>query len=235
MTLKLGQVTTVVLSSSVLAQEALQKQDLAFSSRAIPNAIHALHQCRDSVIWLPVDHRWRCLRKILNSSLFSGARLDASSSLRRRKVEELVAYAGKCCRDGKAVDVGRAAFRTSLNVLSNTIFSVDLADPSEDTAQEFRDLVWSIMVEAGRPNLVDYFPVTATLDPQGVRRRMTAYFGRVLELFGGLIHERLAMRRQKKRAAENDALDALLNIREEDRGEIDRMCLVRPFPHSLSL
>ncbi|GFS29977.1 hypothetical protein Acr_00g0009480 [Actinidia rufa] len=79
----------------------------------------------------------------------------------QQKVEERVTYAGKCFRNGMAVDVDRAAFRPSLNVLSNTIFSVDLVDPSEDTVQEFRDLVWSLMVDAGKPNLVDYLPAAA--------------------------------------------------------------------------
>ncbi|KAL7256223.1 hypothetical protein ACSBR1_010199 [Camellia fascicularis] len=73
-----------------------------------------------------------------------------------------------------------------MNVLSNTIFSEDLADPREDTGKEFKELVWNIVVEAGKPNLVDFFPRVAKMDPQGIRQRMTDYFGSVLELFGGI-------------------------------------------------
>lgn len=95
MTLKLGHITTVVISSGAVAREALQKQDLAFSSRSVPNALHAHDQYRYSVVWLPVANRWRSLRKALNSNIFAGSRLDANQHLRRRKVEELIAYVRK--------------------------------------------------------------------------------------------------------------------------------------------
>ncbi|KAK4360669.1 hypothetical protein RND71_019621 [Anisodus tanguticus] len=62
------------------------------------------------------------------------------------------------------VDIGRAALRTSLNLLSNTIFSKDLTDPFSDSAKQ---LALNIMVEGGKPNLVDYFPFLQKIDPQG--------------------------------------------------------------------
>ncbi|KAF5945703.1 hypothetical protein HYC85_015931 [Camellia sinensis] len=70
--LKLGRVTVVVISSPAMAKEVLQKQDLAFSNRSIPNALHAHEQYKYSVVWLLVSNRWRSLRKILNSNIFSG-------------------------------------------------------------------------------------------------------------------------------------------------------------------
>ncbi|CAL5324710.1 unnamed protein product [Camellia sinensis] len=227
MRLKLGRVTVVVISSSAMAKEVLQKQDLAFSNRSIPNALHAHEQYKYSVVWLPVSNRWRSLRKILNSNIFSGNRLDATQELRRRKVAELAEYAQKCSEEGVAMNIGRAGFRTSMNVLSNTIFSEDLADPREDTGKEFKELVWNIMVEAGKPNLVDFFPRVAKMDPQGIRRRMTDYFGSVLELFGGLIDRRLEVRRFRKSLEENDVIDILLNISEENGDEIDRVHIER--------
>nr|D1MI46.1 RecName: Full=Geraniol 8-hydroxylase; AltName: Full=Cytochrome P450 76B10; AltName: Full=Geraniol 10-hydroxylase; Short=SmG10H [Swertia mussotii]ACZ48680.1 geraniol 10-hydroxylase [Swertia mussotii] len=228
MGLQLGQVTTIVVTSSGMAKEVLQKQDLAFSSRSIPNAIHAHDQYKYSVIWLPVASRWRGLRKALNSNMFSGNRLDANQHLRSRKVQELIAYCRKSSQTGDAIDVGRAAFRTSLNLLSNTMFSKDLTDPYSDSAKEFKDLVWNVMVEAGKPNLVDYFPLLDKVDPQGIRKRMTIHFGKILELFGGLIDERL--QQKKAKGVNDDVLDVLLTTSEEspeeiDRTHIQRMCL----------
>lgn len=69
--LRLGKTTTVVISSSVGVKEVLQKQDLAFS-RSVPDAMCAHNHHQFSVIWLPMDNRWRCLRKILNTYIFSG-------------------------------------------------------------------------------------------------------------------------------------------------------------------
>ncbi|GMP31569.1 hypothetical protein CsSME_00005727 [Camellia sinensis var. sinensis] len=223
MSLKLGQITTVVISSSTMAKEVLQKQDLVFSNRSCPNSVHAQAHDQYSMVWLPVAERWRSLRKIMNSNMFSGNRLDANQSLRQQKVQELISYVGKCCQEGVAVDIGRAAFTTSLNLLSNTVFSVDLADPSQDSAKEFRDLVWNIMVEAGKPNLVDYFPVLAKIDPQGIRGRMRVHFAKILQLFGRLIDERLELRKLRKTSEENDVLDILLDIIDQNSEDIDRI------------
>ncbi|KAL7101282.1 hypothetical protein ACP275_08G045300 [Erythranthe tilingii] len=223
MYLRLGFINTVVISSAEMAKEVLQKHDLAFSSRSIPNAIHAHDQFKYSVVWLPVGPRWRSLRKALTANMFSSSRLDSGQNHRCRKVQELVDY----CRSGEAVDVGRAAFRTSLNLLSSTIFSKDLTDPFSDSAKEFRDLVWNIMMEAGKPNLVDFFPILGKLDPQGVRRRTTVHFGELLDLIGGLINERLEKGKSDQNA---DVIDVLLavwkeNPEEIDRTHIERMCL----------
>ncbi|KAI8030233.1 Geraniol 8-hydroxylase [Camellia lanceoleosa] len=114
--------------------------------------------------------------------------------MRQQKVAELVYYARKCGREGVAVDIGRAGFRTSMNVLWNTIFSEDFSDPSQDTGKEFKDMVWNIMAEASRFNLVDFFPAVAKMDPQGIRQHMTnvdvsdddgygAWSGEVVETF----------------------------------------------------
>ncbi|KAL7224051.1 hypothetical protein ACSBR1_025495 [Camellia fascicularis] len=57
MSLKLGQLTTIVVSSSTMAKQVLQKQDLAFSTRSIPNSPHAHDHNHYSVVWLPVADR----------------------------------------------------------------------------------------------------------------------------------------------------------------------------------
>ncbi|CAI9299765.1 unnamed protein product [Lactuca saligna] len=218
MFLKLGRTTALVISSAAAAKEVLQKQDLAFSSRHIPDALNAHNHSHYSAVWLPVSTQWRTLRKILNTNIFTGNSLDTNQHLRRKKVQELVAYCRKAglCKD--PVDIGRAAFRTTLNLLSNTIFSIDLTDPYEDSGKEFRELVGNIMVEAGKPNLVDFFPLLKKIDPQGIKRRMTHYFGKIFEIFEGLIEERLVMNRSKH----EDVLDLCLKISQENPDEFNR-------------
>ncbi|XP_031117493.1 geraniol 8-hydroxylase-like [Ipomoea triloba] len=221
MNLKLGMINTVVISSSAMAKQALQKQDLAFSThRSIADALRANNHSQFSVVFLPVASRWRALRKIMNSNIFSGNRLEINQQLRAKKIEELIIYCQKSSEVGEAVDIGRAAFRTTLNLLSNTIFSKDLTDPYSDSGKEFKDLVWNMMLEAGKPNLVDYFPFLEKFDPQGVRRRLTCHFTKALDLFQDLIDERLEERKIKGNKNE-DALDSLLNVSQERPEEID--------------
>ncbi|KAM3286279.1 hypothetical protein P3S67_025078 [Capsicum chacoense] len=83
MGLKLGQITTVIISSSDMAKHVLQKQDLAFSSSmSIPDTVLINNYHMFSVSWLSICPQWRSLRKILNSHIFSVSKLDATQHLR---------------------------------------------------------------------------------------------------------------------------------------------------------
>lgn len=83
MHLKLGQITTVVISSSDMAKQVLQKQDSAFSSRSIPDIVKEENFHMFSVGWLPASHpQWRIFRKFMTSHIFSINKLDASHHLR---------------------------------------------------------------------------------------------------------------------------------------------------------
>ncbi|KAH9697251.1 cytochrome P450 family 76 subfamily C polypeptide 7 [Citrus sinensis] len=180
MSLRLGQVTTVVVSSPSMAKAILKEHDSSFRDRKVPEAVLSLPNRHPefSLVWLPVSPLWKNLRKICNMHIFTSQKLDANQDLRRKKIKDLLAYVDENCRMGKAIDFGQAAFNTSLNLLSNTIFSIDVVDPSE---RKFKDTVWGIMEEAGKPNLSDHFPLLKMLDLQGIRRRNTLYAGKMFE------------------------------------------------------
>ncbi|PHU21147.1 Geraniol 8-hydroxylase [Capsicum chinense] len=220
MSLKLGQLTTVVISSSTMAKQVLKYQDQDFTSRFAPDAVQVHNYCKYSVGWLPVCPQWRKLRRILNTNMFSTNSLDANQHLRSRKVKELIAYCARCSQEGEALDVGQVTFKTNLNMLSNTLFSKDLADPFSDSKVELKDVIWGIMAEIGKPNLADFFPMLKMIDLQGIRRRTTNQVDKLFKLFDDLINERL----EEKRRGSNekgDVLEAFLNISEENPEEIN--------------
>ncbi|EXC17810.1 Cytochrome P450 76C4 [Morus notabilis] len=221
MSLKLGQVTAIVVSSPAMAKEVLQTHDQHLSNRTIPDALHILGHQHTGLPWIPVSNHWRTLRKICNTQLFAVKVLDTNQELRRRKVRELFEGVRRSGSAGESVDIGSEAFTTTLNLLSNTIFSVDLADPKSELAREFKEVAWGIMKEAGTPNLGDYFPLLRKIDPQGIRRRMTVHFERILSLLDGMINQRLRVR-ESSGVVHGDVLDTLLNIIEEKTEDINR-------------
>ncbi|XP_038687187.1 LOW QUALITY PROTEIN: geraniol 8-hydroxylase-like [Tripterygium wilfordii] len=224
MSLKLGKVTAVIFSSATMAKEVLQKHDIAFANRTVclVDAVR-VHEHEDAGLpWLPISPAWRIHRKVCNSYIFSGQRLDASQEIRQKKVQELLVFVEESCCSGKPIDIGQAAFSTIVNLLSNTIFSVDLADSDSDIARMFKRVVNGIMEEAGKPNLSDYFPLLRKIDPQGIRRRMTLYFGKILELFDQMIKDRSRLRKEPDFISSNDVLDTLLDICERNSEDFDR-------------
>ncbi|KAL2927659.1 Cytochrome P450 76AD1 [Bienertia sinuspersici] len=225
--LKLGSVTTIVVSSADVAKEMFLKNDQALANRTIPDSVRAGDHDKLSISWLPVSAKWRNLRKISAVQLLSNQRLDASQAQRQAKVQQLLTYVQDCSKKGQPVDLGRAAFTASLNLLSNTFFSVELASHESSASQEFKQLMWNIMEEIGRPNYADYFPILGYIDPFGIRRRLAAYFDKLIAVFQNIITER-----QKIRSANpgikptNDILDTLLNLYQDNElsmGEINHL------------
>lgn len=221
MTLKLGTITTIVISSPEITKEALQKNDQAFSSRTVPDMARAFNHHKNSMAWLPANGHWRILRKASAMQIFAPKHLDATQELRRRKVQELLDHVNQSCNSSVAIDIGRAVFTSVLNSISNTFFSIDLAQHGSNLSQEFQGLICGAAEEAGRPNFADYFPVLRLVDPQGVRKRTTNYYAKVLGIFDGIINERVELRASAKGPkASNDVLDSLLSLTEEDNSEM---------------
>lgn len=223
MTLKLGTITTIVVSSSDTAKQVLQQHDHTFSNRTIPDTVRATDHHKSSIVFLPASTRWRNFRKICSTEMFTVHRLDAGQSLRRRKVQELMDHVLESCKSGQAVDIGQASFTTTLNLISNTFFSIDLAHYHSTSSQEFKDLVCGMMELAGKPNnIADFFPILRFLDLQGARGKMTAYLKKLFVVFDGIIVPRLQLRASTEAYSEkNDLLDALLNLPKENDYEFN--------------
>ncbi|KAL9234405.1 hypothetical protein vseg_009281 [Gypsophila vaccaria] len=212
MSLKLGTMTTIVISSPDVAKQMFTNHDLAFSGRKLPDATTVADHHKHSVVWLPVCPKWRDLRKIAVVQLFTSHRLDMSQGLRQKKIDELIEHVQQCCEKGQFVHVGKAGFTTTLNLLSNTFFSVDLGSHDTKDLQEFKDIVWGLLVLGATPNVSDFFPLVRRFDLQGVLRRTGRLFDRMVAVFDRIIDERLSDRS----AAKDDVLGVLLKLVEDN-------------------
>ncbi|KAK7272605.1 hypothetical protein RJT34_29314 [Clitoria ternatea] len=221
MQLKLGQLTTIVISSADIAKEILQTHDLLFSNRRIPQAVIVQNHDLYSMAFLPVSPLWRDLRKICNNQLFSSKTLDASQETRHKKLQELLSDVHRSSLKGEAVDIGSATFRTTINVLSNAIFSLDFVN-SAGEAEEYRGIVENLGIVIATPNLVDFFPVLKTVDPQGIRKRSTTYVPKLFNIFDYLINKRLELRGGENFVTNNDMFDSFLNISQESGQKMDK-------------
>ncbi|XP_013467818.2 geraniol 8-hydroxylase [Medicago truncatula] len=220
MHLKLGQITTIVISSPDIAQEVFQTHDLSISDRTIPQAVAVLGHEHFSLPFMPMSNLWRDLRKICKNNLFSNKTLDASNELRCKKLQELLCDIDRSSLVGEAVDVEKAAFKTLLNVLSNTFFSMDFVNSAGET-DEYKDIVESLMTAIGTPNLVDFFPILRMFDPQGIRGISATYAEKLLQIFDSYITKRLELRNEENYVTNGDMLDNLLNISQENGQMMD--------------
>ena len=140
----------------------------------------------------------------------------------------------RCCANKKAVNVGEVAFTTTLNILSNLLFSIDLSGYDTTLSQEFRDVITGATEVAGKPNLVDFFPPLKPFDPQGLAREATIIGNKLHTMFDKIIYLRLQTRVRSSSVdtvplAENDLLDALLDIHLKDDSQLSKTDMNRLF------
>jgi len=210
MSLKLGQITTIVVSSPNMAKEILQTHDQFLSNKVIPNAVQVHDHHKYSMTFLPVSPPWRDLKKIGNNQLLSNKTLDESKGIRSQKLQEFLNDINQSSLINEAVDIGNIAFKTSINLLSNTIFSLDLVNTS-DSVDDFKELVVNIMEECGKPNIADLFPSLRMFDLQGIKGRTSVYAGKIIDIFQRLVDQRLKLREVKGFDTNNDMLSTFLN------------------------
>ncbi|XP_057462489.1 cytochrome P450 76T24-like [Actinidia eriantha] len=144
MTVQLGLITTVVASSTEMAREILQKNDQAFLGRPIPDAVTAERDYERSIAWISGGPQWRKLRKLCNSQIFTTQRLDALQGLRHQMMDHIVDRLVEASDAQEAIHIGRLVFGTILNLLSKTMFSVDMLDLKSDSIDELKELIWRI-------------------------------------------------------------------------------------------
>ncbi|CAM0951618.1 unnamed protein product [Alopecurus aequalis] len=219
MSLKFGTTNAIVASSASGARDVLYKHDHLLAARSITDAGRALGNHERSIVWLPcTSPLWKRLRAVCTNHLFSPRGLDATRAVREEKVRELVGCLGG--HAGETVDVGRVVFSGVLNLVSNVLFSEDVADMSSDGAQELEMLIKGMVEEFTKPNLSDLFPVLSVLDLQGRRRRSAQHLRRFSDFF-----DRIVGRRMKGGGGERkeDFLDVLLQLHSEDQLGLDAL------------
>lgn len=231
MTLWLGSMGTVVISSSEVAQEMFKNHDVVLAGRKIYEAMKGNYGHEGSLITSQYGPHWRMLRRLCTTEFFVTSRLDTMRGVRGRCIDRMVQFIEDAGRDsGKnGIDVGRFFFLMAFNLIGNLIFSKDLLDPSSERGARFFYHAGKVMELAGKPNIADFFPVLRVLDPQGIRRKTQFHVERAFEIAGGFIKERMEkemsameedgdIKKQKKK----DFLDVLLEFRGDGVEEVSR-------------
>ncbi|XVE57350.1 hypothetical protein DITRI_Ditri04bG0084100 [Diplodiscus trichospermus] len=222
MTLRLGFVTTIIASSAETAKQILQTHEQTFSDRTVPDGVASQPNPEWTLAWALGDSRWRNRRRICNTQLFTVQRLNSLQHLRQQKVEQLIKHIKKQRVSGSQVNIGQVAFATALNLVSTTIFSIDIVDPEFSTAQEFKDLVWRIMEDSAKPNLSDYFPMIKRFDLQGIKKHIRPSYMRLHEIFDEMIDQRMEARASDSMTRNGDFLDVLLDQCDENGSDFSR-------------
>ncbi|KAM3343842.1 hypothetical protein P3S68_025932 [Capsicum galapagoense] len=210
--LKLGTTWLVVGSSPSVAIKILKTHDRILSARHVPNAVPSKGSGLDktSLGWNSGGNsRWRYLRTLCKTELFSGKVLESQACLREKKVMELVEFLRS--KEGQVVNIGELVFATVLNMLSNVLISKDMANFDNETEDGgLKSLVRGIVELAAAPNIYEFYPIFGKLDIQGLRKKYTHVVTQFCSKLEPILEERRNSR-ENGSSNQQDFLETLLD------------------------
>lgn len=119
------------------------------------------------------------------------------------------------------MNIGEAAFITSLNLMTATLFSVDFTSFDSGDTRDLMDIIEGVMKCLGSPNVADFFPVLKPVDPQGIQGKSSVYFGKLLDRFEDIINQRLESRKMSGGSTKkDDFLETILDLKEGSEYEL---------------
>ncbi|XP_015571154.2 (S)-N-methylcoclaurine 3'-hydroxylase isozyme 1 [Ricinus communis] len=208
--LRLGSRVVVVGSSPLAATEILKTHDRLLSARTIPKVLpYKIHFVdRLAIVWASsCNERWKFLRALCRTELFSANAIESQAALREKKMIEMVEYLSS--EQGQVVNIGEVVFTSVFNTISNLIFSKDLLSfEDQERGSGLKNATWRLMELTVAPNIADFYPVFAGLDPQGLQKKMLKY---MKEMFSAWeIHIKERRETHVHGAPTNDFLDVFL-------------------------
>ncbi|CAI0398368.1 unnamed protein product [Linum tenue] len=129
MSLQLGELSYIVISTPEAAQQVMKTHDLEFASRPsllAPNVL--FNGCKD-IAFAPYGEYWRQMRKIGVLELFSGKRVQSFRRVREEEVSNLVDSIALLAETGEAVDLTSMMSAVTSAVTSRAAFG---KAPEED-------------------------------------------------------------------------------------------------------
>ncbi|XP_003534174.2 uncharacterized protein [Glycine max] len=167
MSLKLGQVQAIVVSSPETAELFLKTHDTVFASRPKIQASEYLSHGTKGLVFSEYSAYWRKVRKVCTLQLLSASKVDMFAPLRRQELGVLVKSLRNSAASREVVDLSEVLGE----LMENIVYKMVLGR-ARDHRFELKGLVHQVMNLVGAFNLADYMPWLGAFDPQGITRRL---------------------------------------------------------------
>ncbi|KAJ7969672.1 Cytochrome P450 [Quillaja saponaria] len=167
MSLRLGHVPAIVVSSPEAAQLFLKTHDAVFSNRPKFQATELMSYGSQGVATTEYGPYWRNIRKLCTLELFSPSKIESYAPLRREEVGLLVESLKRSAVAHQVVDLSKIT-----SDLIETITFKMILGRSKDDKFDMKGLIQEVGRLAGAFNIADYVPLLGVIDLQGLTRAM---------------------------------------------------------------
>ncbi|ESQ42676.1 hypothetical protein EUTSA_v10013314mg [Eutrema salsugineum] len=215
MLLKLGRVSTVVVSSPQTAKQVLRDHDLHCCSRPSVEATRKFSYNYLDIAFSPYDDYWKEKRKLCVRELFSTKRVNSIQPIKEMEMKKLIDSITESAFEKTPVNLSERFISLNANVVCKASFGVSFQGTVLNN-EKFLDLVHETFEVLKSFSASEFFP----------------YIGWIFDWFTGL-HERrdrcvrdfdafyeqmidLHLQKNREERSEDDFVDLLLRLEKEE-------------------
>ncbi|CAN6584935.1 unnamed protein product [Malus baccata var. baccata] len=220
MSMRLGNKTTIVVSSPKAAEQFLKTHNTIFASRPQVQASKYMSYDTKAMAFSEYGPYWRHVRKLCTLQLLSPSRIEAFAPLRREEVGLLVQSLKVATEAGEVVDLSEKVGELVVGITYRMV----LGRKNNDMF-DLKGIIEEVMFLSGAFNIGDYVPFLIPLDLQGcypsslitkngLTKRMKRISKTVDQLFEKIIqdHEQVSRSEQVQGNHHKDFVDVLLSL-----------------------
>ncbi|CAL9002224.1 unnamed protein product [Prunus brigantina] len=209
-----GSRRVVIVSSPSAVEECFTRNDIVLANR--PRLLMGKHVLYNNTTMAgsPYGDHWRNLRRIGVTEIFSTARLQTFSGIRKDEVKHLLLKLSQNARDGFAkVELksmfNELTFNIVMTMVAGKRYYGDDVSVDKEEAKQFRQIMSDAFLYGSAANPADYLPILNWVGRGGYEKKLKTLAKRTDAFLQGLIDEH---RRKGKNGT--TMIDHLLSLQE---------------------
>lgn len=165
MSLQLGNVPTIVVSSSEAAELFLKTHDAVFANRPKLEAAEYTYGA-ESVAFAEYGAYWRNVRKVCTTHLLNASKVESFAPLRKQEIGAMVKSLKKAAEAREVVDLSEKVGELLQDMACKMILG-----RNKDDRFDLKGILLETMSVSGAFNVADYVPWLGVFDLQGLTQR----------------------------------------------------------------
>lgn len=219
MSLKLGHVPTLVVSSAKMAKEVMKNHDIEFSGRPRFTGQQKLSYNGLDLVFSPYDDYWRDMRKICVLQIFNSKRVQTFRPIREDEVLRMITKISNLVSDSKIINFNDTVMALGSSIICRVAFGKRYDDEGSERSR-FHSLLNEVQAMLGTLFISDFLPLFGWVDKiSGLSVRLEKVFKEMDAFYQEIIDDHLDPKRGK--SDQEDITDVLLRLQKEKMFSID--------------
>nr|H2DH18.1 RecName: Full=Cytochrome P450 CYP736A12 [Panax ginseng]AEY75215.1 cytochrome P450 CYP736A12 [Panax ginseng] len=219
MSMRLGSVPTIVVSSPQAAELFLKTHDNIFASRPKLQAAEYMSYGTMGMSFTAYGPHWRNIRKFVVLELLTPAKINSFVGMRREELGTVVKSIKEASAANEVVDLSAKV----ANIIENMTYRL-LLGRTKDDRYDLKGIMNEALTLAGRFNIADFVPFLGPLDIQGLTRQFKDTGKRLDKILEFIIDEH--EQNSSNGNASGDFIDDMLSLKNKPSNTHDELSKV---------